>query len=174
MRSLLAARSSVTKPYVVCKNTPKGQLTPRAGKTVLTIQATGNRRFWCLNGALKRNGKGYLYGQNQAMLKSKDGQWIGHMEGRLKDGLPQFSMINKKTGVRRVIVAEVKPKATRESLHKGSLPWDRRKAVVSVGPSPKISWVLRLYTNGGVVPTSCNGNSTVNIPFTATYQFVAC
>lgn len=173
-RSLSAARSPRSKRYVICKNTPRGQLMPSLGKTILTMQATGNRRFWCLNGQLKRTGRGYLYGQNQAILKSRDGQWIGHFEGRLKDGWPQFSLINKLTGVRRVVVAEVKAKAERKPLSKGSLPWDRRKAVLNSGPSPKISWVLRLNTTGGLLPTSCVGNSTVNVPFKAVYQFVAC
>ena len=157
-----------------CKNTPKGQLYPKGGRTIITLEGKGERLFWCNGGQLELNGKGNLHGDGTAKLVSTDGVWTGSLLYRLSDGLPQWTIFNSKTGSKRVIIAKAKPDARQDPDNNDPLTWDRRMVVKSSGPKPAITWVVRTNTTSGDLPTKCKGDIDEIVPFTAVYEMIAC
>jgi len=120
------------------------------------------------------NGKGKVHGEGTAKLKSTDGEWTGNFLFRRSDGLPQWTIKNKKTGSKRVIIAKASPDARRKAPNNASITWSRRKVTKSSGPGPKITWVVRTNTTSKPKPTKCKGDIDLFEPFTATYELVAC
>jgi hypothetical protein len=130
--------------------------------------------FWCNGGEIELNGKGKPHGDGKAVLKSTDGLWSGNLLYRVSDGLPQWTIKNKDTGSVRVIIGKEKPDARKDAPNGAPLTWDRRKVLKSSGPKPAISWVVRTNTTSGKVPTTCKGDIDEIVPFTATYELIAC
>lgn len=157
-----------------CKKTPKNQLVPKGGRTLLIVKGIGARTFWCNNSTLELTGDGRLHGDGKAKLKSTDGQWTGNLLFRTSDGLPQWSLKNKETKKAWVVVANAKPEARQDAPNGDPLTWDRRKVVKSDGPRPQVWWVVRTNTTSGDLPTKCKGDRDEIVPFTAVYEFIAC
>lgn len=147
---------------------------PQGGRVVITLKGKGHRTFWCNGGELEYAGNGNLHGDSIAKLVSTDGAWTGEFHYRLADGLPQWTIMNKKSGTKRIIVAEEAPKARKDAPNGAPLTWDRRKVISSQGPPPKVSWVVRTNTTSGKLPKTCHNDLDVIVPFTAVYDFIVC
>jgi hypothetical protein len=119
------------------------------------------------------------YSEYTCEISDIKGDWWG--EHFYQDGLPVFILnwnlgnpSGGKMSTRNVIARKEYLEMPAPDASK-DMNWARYPILSDDGTNPaQFRYVERAYTKGGLPPPSCNGQSSVQVPFQAYYYFYAC
>jgi hypothetical protein len=171
-------------------------LVPPGAVALYSVKAKGRRHFWCNGGVLETTSKGKIHGQAYGKFKSADGRYVGDssyldywkavgdQKGVVWDGQGFWNITDTKTGKQQLVVTNQAPAARYDGNGKyEDLDWNLRKVVyhgtsrgTAVDPAREtpILFVARTDTTTKKKPTSCRGDTDIDVPFTAVYTFYSC
>lgn len=115
------------------------------------------------------------YSEYTASLSDAPGLWWGNLTYD-SNGFPTYNLVfqdeydDYKQYPRTVVTFK---EFTEVPSPTGAAPWARYKVMSDTG-SPPMSYVERTKTTGGVPPANCSGQASVQIPYSATYNFYWC